>query len=702
MKKKTVTPAQHLRKQAEEKLKTKQQGTHVQLSEAEMLKLIHELQVHQIELELQNDELIQAKEQIETAAEKYTDLYDFAPTGYFTLNTEDEIIDLNLAGAGLLGKTRSQLRNKHFALYVSHETKPDFHLFIEKTYNSTTTQSCEIALLTETEWLIYVYLTGIITENGQHCLLTAIDISARKQAEKETLLAKQKIEISENRFKLAVAAGLLGIWDWDVVNNEMIWDDRMFELYGITKDVFPNNIDAWTNGLHPDDKQLALDECNAALSGHKDFNTTFRVIHPDGKVLHIRANGLVIRNNDGIPLRMLGINKDITESKLLQEQLIVAKEKAEESDRLKTAFLHNMSHEIRTPMNAISGFSQLLMRDYGQEEKLAKYIKIIDEGSNDLLHIIDDILDISRLDSGQLSFKMAECDLSVLFEEITSQFSEYQQRVNKTHISFSMKTLCGNKNPIIITDKRKLKQIFVNLITNAFKFTNQGSIEGGCKLENNTLMFFVSDTGIGIPADKQNFVFERFAQLKQDKTQTIPGTGLGLSITKGLLRLLGGEIYLESVPDKGSTFSFTIPGKLKYTLPKKSFDSEEQTVFQFSGKTILIVEDELNSAKYLKALLQNTGAIILMADNGKDAISLAKNQPVDLVLLDIQLPDMDGYETLKQIRQQKPDCKIIAQTAFATMGDKQKAFESGFNDYISKPIMANLLFQMINKHLTLN
>jgi signal transduction histidine kinase len=560
----TDTDKTNLHHKAEGLLASKKNETKAQLSEDESLKLIHELQVHQIELELQNEELIQAKEQAELAFEKYTELYDFAPNAYFTLTKNAEIVELNLAGAKMLGKERSQRQNNHFGLFVSNGSKAVFNHFIEKVFESFTTENCEVTLTTIDNSILNVYLTGIARENENHCFVMATDITHRKQMELE---------------------------------------------------------------------------------------------------------------------------------------LMHEKEHAQESDRLKTAFLQNMSHEIRTPLNAIKGFSELLVKNHNNENKLQKFTKIIDQRSNDLLEIINDILDIAKIESGQLPVYLEECNLAELFDELTSQFNEYQIHHNKQHVKFNMHAYCDPSGSIIITDKVKLKQIFVNLLTNAFKFTDKGTIEGGCKLENHNLIFYVSDTGIGIPADKQNVVFERFAQLRQAENRAVGGTGLGLSIIKGLLSLLGGEVFLESEPGSGSTFSFTFPCKAAHPLPKKASVFNKLTVCYFPDKTILIVEDEVYNAEYIKEVLADTGINIIFAETGSEAIRIAASQPVDLVLMDIQLPDMDGYQAAKQIKQHNPALKFIAQTAYAAITDKQKAFDAGFCDYISKPIKIDLLLSVITKHL---
>lgn len=280
-------------------------------------------------------------------------------------------------------------------------------------------------------------------------------------------------------------------------------------------------------------------------------------VDTDNGIIYIRTtfNPIV---NKGQVIGGSCFSSIITDSKLAELELIKAKEKAEESDRLKTAFLQNMSHEIRTPMNAIMGFSSLLVENYGDRAKLEQFAEIINQRANDLLDIINDILDISKIESGQLSVNNVECNIKELFTELNLFFIEYQKRLRKEHINFSLVCDPGQFSPLIQTDTVKLKQILINLIGNAFKFTDKGSVECSCRFESDFLQFYVSDTGVGIPTNRFDNIFERFTQLENSVSGNIGGTGLGLSIAKGLTNLLGGKIWIESEVNKGTTFHFTI------------------------------------------------------------------------------------------------------------------------------------------------
>jgi signal transduction histidine kinase len=390
------------------------------------------------------------------------------------------------------------------------------------------------------------------------------------------------------------------------------------------------------------------------------------------------------------------------EYKQINDELNIAKEHAEESDRLKTAFLQNMSHEIRTPMNAIMGFSELITSEYNNHEKLEQYSNIIHQRCNDLLDMINEILDIAKIESGQLPVNMEECDLYALFTELSQFFRENQKRLKKPNLNFNIDIECITGIPCIVTDKLKLKQIFINLIGNAFKFTDEGEIRAGFKLdEHNNIIFYVKDTGIGIPPEKQEYIFQRFAQLDYGNNRLYGGTGLGLSIVKGLVTLLDGKIWLESDERKGTTFYFNLayttcqPRKVRHTL------SAPVTDYNFDGKRVLIVEDDVYNAKYLEIILNNAGFNTIHTEFGYEAIQIAHREYLDLILMDISLPDVEGYDVTRKIKSIKPDFKIIAQTAYAGSSEMEKAILAGCDDYISKPISRNALlskvYNLINK-----
>lgn len=381
------------------------------------------------------------------------------------------------------------------------------------------------------------------------------------------------------------------------------------------------------------------------------------------------------------------------------KELQNAKEKAEESDRLKTAFLQNMSHEIRTPMNAIVGFSGLLPMYFNDKEKLGQYSKIIEQRCNDLLQIINDILDISQIESGQSNMNLEEFNLNDLFAELRVYFEVYKERSDKKHLEFTIHPVNDISLATVKTDRHKLRQILVNLISNAFKFTPSGSVQCGCALEDKKLRFYVRDTGVGIPEEKKEYIFERFTQLKHPLAFNAGGAGLGLPVAKALAELLNGDIWFSSETGKGSTFYFSLGLFSPGTQVNTGIQNEIEKAGGSDEKTILIVEDDEYNSLYLQEILKKHSGKVYTVSNGTNAIRFVKDNPVDMILMDVRLPDITGYEATTEILKLKPGLKIIAQTAYAASEERKKALGYGCVDYISKPMKQELLLQVISKHL---
>jgi PAS domain S-box-containing protein len=384
------------------------------------------------------------------------------------------------------------------------------------------------------------------------------DITDRKRAEEE-------LRQLSARFSLATRAGGVGVWDYDIVNNTLLWDDQMFALYGINKNDFGGVYEAWRSGLHPEDVVREDAEMQMALSGEKEFDTRFRVVWPDGSIHTIRAIGNVQRNVDRIPVRMIGTNWDITGQMKAELELTLAKEHAEESDRLKSAFLANMSHEIRTPMNGILGFTELLKDPDLTGPEQEKYIQIIEKSGARLLNIINDIISISKVESGQLKVSLIETNIN---EQIEYLCTFFKPEAAQKGLDLSFDRSIPMKEAILTTDREKVFAILTNLIKNALKFTHQGSIEVGSeRVETDnypSLQIFVKDTGLGISPDQKEFIFERFRQGTDSLSRKYEGAGLGLSISKAYVEMLGGRIWVDSEEGKGSTFYFTIPTNKNY------------------------------------------------------------------------------------------------------------------------------------------
>ena len=391
------------------------------------------------------------------------------------------------------------------------------------------------------------------------------------------------------------------------------------------------------------------------------------------------------------------IHKREQERDKAEKRLGEEKERAEQSDKLKSAFLANMSHEIRTPMNSISGFSELLDDDELDKERRTKYISIIRTNCDSLTQLINDIIDIAKIEADQLNINIGHSSINELLQEIYLIFKENTTNQN-SNIDFRM--VAVEKNITILTDEFRLRQVLLNLIGNAVKFTKEGFIEFGCNLFNTDLLFYVKDTGIGIPEDNKTVIFKRFRQADGSHTRKFGGTGLGLSISKSIIELLGGKIWVDTEVGVGSTFYFTIPCKEVETT--ETIDKPEiQFSYNWSGKKILIVEDNLTNYELIKELLIKTNVKVIKAIDGEKAIEIfRKNDDIDLVLMDINLPILNGYEATKEIKKINKNIPVISITAFAMAGEKEKSLKAGCDDYISKPIKSELLFSKINNFLS--
>lgn len=388
---------------------------------------------------------------------------------------------------------------------------------------------------------------------------------------------------------------------------------------------------------------------------------------------------------------------DISESKKTEMELHIAKERAEESDNLKSAFLANMSHEIRTPLNGILGFASLLL---GPEklsaEKQNMFLELIQKSGRRMLNITNDLIDISKIESGQMKLKKEKFSLKHSLEVLFDRFKKDAEDKD-IKLYFDADSSIDDLN--LFTDKDKLVIIVSNLLKNALKFTLRGEIRFGYKYDNNEINFFVSDTGPGVPEHKQHVIFDRFIQGEDAISRPYEGAGLGLAIAKAYVEMLGGRISLISEVNVGSTFMFHLPKSLFLTpeaQTEMNFQGENKTNI-LNNKSILIVEDDPTSFLLLNEMVKDSSLKVYHAQAGSDAVTYCKSYNPDLILMDIKLPDMDGYQATQKIREFNNDVKIIAQTAFALAGDKEKAIKAGCNAHISKPIRQDFLFAKIHE-----
>jgi len=519
-----------------------------------------------------------------------------------------------------------------------------------------------------------------------------LEIELKKNNEDlSNLVAKN--EESEEKLKEAQKTAHLGHWNWDILKEELTWSDEIFNIFGVSKETFSVSIENFERTIHPDDLEYFLKTRDEGLKNSLEINIVHRIVLPNGEIRFVEERSKVIRNKDNEPVSVFGTVQDITGIMLVELELKKAKEKAEEANQLKTAFLQNLSHEVRSPLNAIIGFAELINNQKLSKDKIKHYSEIIAGSSNQLLGVINDVLTISSLEKKQTEVDDVVFDLTQFVWEIHSIF---QSRVEAKGLTFSIVTN-GFGNVKIISDVNKIRQVIANLINNSVKFTQKGDITVGFNLHEHSLEIFVKDTGIGIEKNDQEKIFERFCQANESISRNFGGTGLGLSISKGFIELLGGTISLESVPGLGSTFGFSIPVK-----KVGSVEESGQIVFSDIDFTsivnILVAEDEEVNFFYLSEVNDNKNISLIHAINGEEAVNICKTQKIDLVLMDIKMPVLDGYSAAKIIKSQLPNIPVIGLSAFSINSDKIEE-ESPFDDYLTKPVNLGLLKKTIKKYL---
>ncbi|NTW10504.1 MAG: PAS domain S-box protein, partial [Chlorobiaceae bacterium] len=429
---------------------------------------------------------------------------------------------------------------------------------------------------------------------------------------------------------------------------------------------------------------------NTILSG-KVWHGEFHNKKKNGEFYWEDAFISAIRNESAEITNFVAVKEDITEKKKLWNELVSSKDKAEESDRLKSAFLNNISHEIRTPMNGILGFSELLKEPQLTGEEQDEYIGHIQQSGERMMKLINDIMEISRIDAKETLVEIAETPLNSLLENLFDEFS----RVAETkRLQLSWKAGLPDSESIIETDGAKLQLVISNLLENALKFTHEGHVDFGYEKKDTLLEFYVVDSGVGVPEEMKEKIFERFCQIDNSLSRIHEGTGLGLSITKAYIEMLGGIIHVEPCSCGGSKFFFTLP----YT-PAGKPEPVQPTASKSSAKpllTIVIAEDDEVSALLLKKTLKSENIVIFTASNGRETVELVRQHPeTDLVLMDIKMPEMNGYEATRLIKQMRPDLLVIAQTAFASTEDREKAFYAGCDGFLTKPVKKSELLDMM-------
>lgn len=520
-------------------------------------------------------------------------------------------------------------------------------------------------------------------------------------------LAEQLIIESEERFALAMKASKDGLFDWNLVTNEIYYSENWKKMLGYKDDELPNKISTWQKLTHPEGREKSMKKMDWAIKNKIErYEEEFKMRHKQGHWVHILSRPEFVYNEKQEAIRVVGTHVDISKQREYERNLKDALHKAEESDRLKSTFLATMSHELRTPLNAIIGFSDIIDESLPLDT-IVEFSKTINSSGNHLLNIVEDLFDITLIETGTVKIIKKEVEIQTILSDVHKIISVEKLDVGKSNLDINLKIPKDSKKQILFTDSSKLKQILINLLKNALKFTHEGSVQYGYSVDtkNNTFKFFVKDTGIGIPLAKQELIFDVFRQVEDSHTREYGGTGIGLSISKKLTELLGGEIWLESTEGKGTVFYFSIPYEADEVSSEKNIELGMDSIVESKRddtkkKLVLIVEDVAESFEFLKVVLESQGMNTIWAENGKIAVDYCKiNLDIDLVLMDINMPVMNGFEATKQIKEFNLTLPIIAQTAYAIVGDREKAIDAGCDDYLSKPINRDKLMKIIKQYI---
>ncbi|TDD97961.1 PAS domain S-box protein [Flavobacterium cellulosilyticum] len=633
-----------------------------------------------------------AEDSLRKSEEKIKSIFNLANSGIVLTDIKGNFLEFNHKWLEMLGYTPEEMK-KLTNLNITHPNDIEkTKLWGNKVYNAEIERyQIEKRYITKDKSVFWGEESVSVIKDEHNKIINTVgiisDISERKYTQEKIKQLSQAVEQSPVTIIITNTSG-----EVEYANP------KFYETTGYTvEEILGKNLTIIkTNHTSSDEyKQL----WQTISSGNEWFGE-FHNRKKDGTLYWESASISPIINSFGKITHYIAIKEDITERKRVEKQLIKAKEKAEESDRLKLAFLANMSHEIRTPMNGILGFTELLKETQLDREVQQEYIGIIEKSGVRMLNIINDIINISKIESGQVELSLSETNIN---EQMLYIQTFFKPEATLKGITLIASKLLPLNEAIIKTDLEKIYAILTNLVKNALKFTNSGTIEFGCFKKENNLEFFVKDTGLGISKSQQKIIFERFRQANDTTSRSHEGSGLGLAISKAYVKKLGGKIWLESEENKGSSFYFTIPfvsySAQKHKTITKRIDIPKKIALNIKNLKVLIVEDDSISKLLITIAVKPFSKEILKVSTGFEAVEACRNNPdIDLVMMDINMPEMGGYEATKKIREFNKNIIIIAQTANGMQSDRDKAIEAGCTDYIPKPINIAFLSDLILKY----
>jgi PAS domain S-box-containing protein len=656
-----------------------------------------------IELEQQNEDLSRANRQLSALRDGYRKLFDFAPLGYCLLDGGGMILDANLEAARLFGVGRAMLSGTSCLAYLAADCRQVFDQHRARVFDLGLPGRFEPRVLPRDGEARLVEMFFMALDDpaalSRRCLVAMTDITERRRAEEHSRYLASIVEFSRD--------AIIGV---DLSGNILSWNTGAERIYGYAAyEMLGRPIrDLAPPGRCEEVARLT----EAMLQGRGITHFETRRLRKDGAVVDVSLNISPIRDASGAIVGLSTIARDVTSRKRLRRELVAAKREAEAASQAKSEFLANMSHEIRNPINAILGLTRLVLDDEGLAAKQVQRLSMILESSESLLRIVGDVLDYSKIEAGKLEIEERPLNLRRLVAQVVDE-----QRVVAEHKGLALDHRVDAAVPSrLVGDAQRLRQVLVNLVGNALKFTDQGRVrvtvalapvEGEpVKAGRVRLLFSVSDTGIGLAQEQLSRIFDSFVQADSGLTKRYAGSGLGLAICRKLTKLMAGEVWAESTPGLGSTFRFTaglsLADRVEPALP--GCPAGVRAECDLPPLSILLAEDNRINQLFTEDLLTSRGHAVTVAGNGAEALAQLARQRFDLVLMDVQMPDMDGLAATRAIREHDsglfdPDIPVLGLSAYAIKGDRERFMAAGMDDYLAKPIRFEDFFQAIRRIL---